>query len=121
MASLGALLQHLRSKCPPAQRATFERLLDGPAESLALLINDRMVNMPLDVVPPLLRELNSDIQWARTNVRALPAHCLRTLPPYTCVPTAAAVARAGRAPCTLCVHAPSVRITLLGRGRGNSG
>lgn len=51
-----------------ASRAALQAVLnDARSNRLGLLLNDRLVNVPPDVVPPLLSALCDDLQWAAEN------------------------------------------------------
>ncbi|GAA5954098.1 hypothetical protein JCM21900_002884 [Sporobolomyces salmonicolor] len=72
---ISSLVAYLVSKVPPSSpfRTELESLLAVPvADSSAatprhvgLVLNERLVNMPVQVVPPMFRMLAEELQWAR--------------------------------------------------------
>ncbi|CEQ38600.1 SPOSA6832_00045, partial [Sporobolomyces salmonicolor] len=72
---ISSLVAYLVSKLPPSSpfRTELESLLAIPvADSSAatprhvgLVLNERLVNMPVQVVPPMFRMLEEELQWAR--------------------------------------------------------
>ena len=107
-----AWLQQVRTyllrKAPAgAPRAALERLFE-PAAGTALLLNERVLNLPAELVPGVQESLHADLAWARANAldgkqRAAFAAIQRVLvvaPCFGCFApraTAGAAAAAGRA------------------------
>lgn len=42
----------------------LEELLNDPNANIGLVINERLINMPLDIVPPLHKAMKEDIEWS---------------------------------------------------------
>lgn len=60
----------LAAKCPPPVKDALQAVLAGTQRSrTGLLLNQRMINMPPQISPPLLNSLVADIRWARDEVR----------------------------------------------------
>jgi BCCIP len=61
------LRAYLLRKVPAGrERTTLTRLLDEPHSETALFINERVVNMPAEIVPGLQESILADLEWART-------------------------------------------------------
>ena len=57
---------YLVRKAPAGKaRATLARLLDEPHAQAALLVNERVVNLPAELVPDVQASLQADLTWAR--------------------------------------------------------
>ncbi|XP_022080558.1 protein BCCIP homolog [Acanthaster planci] len=60
-----SLLEEKCTKCAsPADREQFMRTLDDPEHSVGLLLNERFVNIPPQLAPPLHKSLQKDLQLA---------------------------------------------------------
>jgi len=63
-ASLRQLQGVLLKQCPAPQRTHMERLLTGAQGGTALLVNERLVNVPDPLLAPMHRSLQDDLKWA---------------------------------------------------------
>ena len=61
------VLSILRKRCPEELKSRFDAYL---SKQTGLLLNERMRNVPPEVVPPLYDSLEQDIDWA-LKVRSL--------------------------------------------------
>lgn len=68
--SMQQVLQYVAKKCPPSELARFQGVLN--AHSVALVINERMVNLPYQLVPAIHSALHEDIEWAIENEESEP-------------------------------------------------
>mmetsp|Transcript_19906 Transcript_19906/g.39071 ORF Transcript_19906/g.39071 Transcript_19906/m.39071 type:complete len:369 (+) Transcript_19906:216-1322(+) len=59
------LKEWLVGACPASKKSDLEGAFE---EGLAWVVSERLVNMPGQLAPPLLRMLYEDIKWARENV-----------------------------------------------------
>lgn len=57
------LLQGAASN-PPALELLKNQLSPGSSKHLGLIFNERLINMPVQVVPPMYRMLGEEIEWA---------------------------------------------------------
>ncbi|DAZ99349.1 TPA: hypothetical protein N0F65_005200 [Lagenidium giganteum] len=63
--SIQQILQYVTKRCPADQLAQFQKFLD--TKSVALIVNERMINLPYQLVPALHSALHEDIEWAIEN------------------------------------------------------
>ncbi|GAA5985555.1 hypothetical protein JCM11641_007992 [Rhodosporidiobolus odoratus] len=73
--ALASLLSYLLSKLPPSSEfhSALSSLLENPADSsspqsrkhVGLVLSERLVNMPVQVVPPMYKMLGEELEWAR--------------------------------------------------------
>lgn len=63
--SVQQVLQYVTKKCPADELARFQSILN--AKSVGLLVNERMVNLPYQLVPAIHSALHEDIEWAIEN------------------------------------------------------
>lgn len=63
--SVQQILQYVTKKCPADDLARFQAILKSKA--VGLLINERMVNLPYQLVPAIHSALHEDIEWAIEN------------------------------------------------------
>lgn len=65
---LAQVRQFLLDRCPPDQHQRLSVALTGkPGEGVGLLINERMINFPPQLVPNMLDSLCQDMAWALDN------------------------------------------------------
>lgn len=64
-ASVQQILQYVAKKCPPAELAQLQQILN--TKSVGLVVNERMVNLPYQLVPAIHSALHEDIEWAIEN------------------------------------------------------
>eukprot|EP00327_Prymnesium_parvum_P028172 CAMPEP_0195578478 /NCGR_PEP_ID=MMETSP0814-20130614/12156_1 /TAXON_ID=97485 /ORGANISM="Prymnesium parvum, Strain Texoma1" /LENGTH=321 /DNA_ID=CAMNT_0040715017 /DNA_START=17 /DNA_END=982 /DNA_ORIENTATION=+ len=57
----------LQRASDPQGRQAIEKMLDDSSQAIALIVYERMLNMPPALVPHLLDALLQDIEWALTN------------------------------------------------------
>lgn len=66
-----AFVQQIRAylidKCPSGKAARLKTLLENRESACAILVNERMVNLPPQLVPQMHGSLCQDITWAREN------------------------------------------------------
>lgn len=62
---IAQIKEYLLSKCPESSRLEFGKVLES--DKTALVINERMVNLPYQLVPVLHDALHEDIKWAVEN------------------------------------------------------
>ncbi|GAA5828033.1 hypothetical protein JCM11251_005700 [Rhodosporidiobolus azoricus] len=73
--ALASLISYLLSKLPSSSpfHQTLSSLLETPADGssatdckhVGLVLSERLVNMPVQVVPPMYRMLGEELEWAR--------------------------------------------------------
>lgn len=63
--SIQQIVQYLTKKCPSADLPKLQQILS--TKTVGLLINERMVNLPYQLVPALHSALHQDIEWAIDN------------------------------------------------------
>lgn len=63
--SIQQVLHYITKRCPPADAARLQEILQ--TKTVGLVINERMVNLPYQLVPPLHSALHEDIEWAIEN------------------------------------------------------
>lgn len=63
--SIQQILQYVTKKCPSSDLARFQSILN--TKSVGLLVNERMVNLPYQLVPAIHSALHEDIEWAIAN------------------------------------------------------
>lgn len=68
--SVQQVLQYVAKKCPPSELARFQGILN--THSVALVVNERMVNLPYQLVPAIHSALHEDIEWAIENEESEP-------------------------------------------------
>lgn len=68
----------LIGKCDEKQRAALTDIVSS--STCGWLINERVVNLPVQLLPPLLDALVQDVNWARTNP------VTNILPHLSCLP-----------------------------------
>ena len=62
------LITSLLQRCAsPAERETLQKLFTPAADSVGFLISERLVNMPMQLVPVAYDSLLQDIDWAMKN------------------------------------------------------
>lgn len=87
--AVSSLVTYLLSKLEPASpfHSQLTELLQAPSDGsspaapkhVGLVLSERMVNMPTQIVPPMYRMLQEELQWATEEVRLwLPLRCLWT-------------------------------------------
>uniref|UniRef100_K3X197 Protein BCP1 n=1 Tax=Globisporangium ultimum (strain ATCC 200006 / CBS 805.95 / DAOM BR144) TaxID=431595 RepID=K3X197_GLOUD len=59
------ILQYVTKKCPGDDLQRFQTILNS--KSVGLLVNERMVNLPYQLVPAIHSALHEDIEWAIEN------------------------------------------------------
>lgn len=74
-------MSYLVSKLAPASpfHSQLSQLLAAAPDAstaakpahVGLVLSERLVNMPAQIVPPMYRMLDEELQWARDDVRAL--------------------------------------------------
>ncbi|KAG8963114.1 Mss4p nuclear export [Tulasnella sp. 419] len=76
--SIKALIDYLLAKTSSntALHATLQGTIGAKAlesdRHIGLLLGERLVNMPVQVIPPMYRMLGEEIQWAIEEVRGVP-------------------------------------------------
>ena len=60
--AVGIILDYLMKKCPKKKRAQFRAALSN--KRTALLLNERMINMPAQIAPSLHKCFVDDLEWA---------------------------------------------------------
>jgi protein BCP1 len=50
---------------------TLKAILDQEENHVGFVLSERLINMPVQVVPPMYRMLADEIQWAINDVREL--------------------------------------------------
>ncbi|KAE8894326.1 hypothetical protein PF005_g2643 [Phytophthora fragariae] len=63
--SVQQVLQYVTKKCPSAELPKLQQILN--AKNVGLVLNERMVNLPYQLVPALHSALHEDIEWAIEN------------------------------------------------------
>ncbi|KAG3206498.1 hypothetical protein PC128_g692 [Phytophthora cactorum] len=63
--SIQQVLQYVTKKCPSAELPKLQQILN--TKNVGLLLNERMVNLPYQLVPALHSALHEDIEWAIQN------------------------------------------------------
>mmetsp|Transcript_35789 Transcript_35789/g.47243 ORF Transcript_35789/g.47243 Transcript_35789/m.47243 type:complete len:326 (+) Transcript_35789:53-1030(+) len=63
--SIQQITKALSEKCPENLQASFQSILEAP--DTGLVVSRRMVNLPLQLIPPLHSALVDDIAWAKEN------------------------------------------------------
>jgi protein BCP1 len=63
--SLQQVLQYITKRVPSQDAARFQQIL--ATKNVALVVNERMVNTPYQLVPPLHSALHEDLEWAIAN------------------------------------------------------
>ncbi|RLN59992.1 hypothetical protein BBJ28_00001362 [Nothophytophthora sp. Chile5] len=63
--SVQQILQYVTKKCPSAELPRLQQILS--TKNVGLVLNERMVNLPYQLVPALHSALHEDIEWAITN------------------------------------------------------
>lgn len=95
---MAALLAYVLKKTASntALHAQLTELLAVPAtegsstatapKHVGLVVSERLVNMPAQVVPPMFRMLEEELQWARDDVRPVfaPSNTLVAFPAAKC-------------------------------------
>lgn len=61
-----SIIQLLESTCPAEHSSQLEKIRNS---GLALLITERLMNMPNEVIPPLYASIVDDIEWSNNNVK----------------------------------------------------
>lgn len=60
------LVDFISSKCDSdKQRSEFAQLLRDPAHHVGWLVNERFLNIPMEIAPPLLVSLSSEVRSAK--------------------------------------------------------
>jgi protein BCP1 len=90
--AISSLIKYLLSKLdsPPSSafHAQLSALLQNPVEEAAeakkqhvgLVLSERMVNMPTQIVPPMYRMLQEELQWAVEDVSVPGRKILHAIP-----------------------------------------
>jgi protein BCP1 len=75
-------MKRLRSivvdKCPAGLKTQLEKLFDDEKNPLGLIVNERMLNMPQQLMQPLHKSLSDDLAWVRdkeTDKQVTLLHC----------------------------------------------
>ncbi|POM75032.1 BCCIP family protein, partial [Phytophthora palmivora] len=63
--SIQQVLQYVTKKCPSADLPKLQQILNS--KNVGLVLNERMVNLPYQLVPALHSALHEDIEWAIEN------------------------------------------------------
>ncbi|KAL4086642.1 hypothetical protein PRIC1_013704 [Phytophthora ramorum] len=63
--SVQQILQYVAKKCPSADQSKLQQILS--IKNVGLVLNERMVNLPYQLVPALHSALHEDIEWAIEN------------------------------------------------------
>ncbi|KAI9912229.1 hypothetical protein PsorP6_009849 [Peronosclerospora sorghi] len=63
--SIQQVVQLVTNKCPSVERPKLQQILS--TKNVALVINERMINLPYQLVPALHSALHKDIEWAAKN------------------------------------------------------
>ncbi|KAG3120186.1 hypothetical protein PI124_g1043 [Phytophthora idaei] len=63
--SIQQVLQYVTKKCPSAELPKLQQILN--TKNVGLVLNERMVNLPYQLVPALHSALHEDIEWAIQN------------------------------------------------------
>ncbi|KAG7386402.1 hypothetical protein PHYPSEUDO_000331 [Phytophthora pseudosyringae] len=63
--SIQQVLQYVTKKCPSAELPKLQQILK--TKNVGLVLNERMVNLPYQLVPALHSALHEDIEWAIEN------------------------------------------------------
>ncbi|ETL93924.1 hypothetical protein F442_08311 [Phytophthora nicotianae P10297] len=63
--SIQQILQYVTKKCPSAELPKLQQILN--TKNVGLVLNERMVNLPYQLVPALHSALHEDIEWAIQN------------------------------------------------------
>jgi protein BCP1 len=63
--SVQQIVQYVTKKCPPAELPRLQQILS--TKSVGLVVNERMVNLPYQLVPAIHSALHEDIEWAIEN------------------------------------------------------
>lgn len=63
--SMSMITDYLKQHCPQEHRDELNTMLTS--KKTALILNERMVNLPYQLVPPLHEALHQDINWAISN------------------------------------------------------
>ncbi|GMF21457.1 unnamed protein product [Phytophthora fragariaefolia] len=63
--SVQQVLQYVTKKCPNADLPKLQQILN--TKNVGLVLNERMVNLPYQLVPALHSALHEDIEWAIEN------------------------------------------------------
>ncbi|OWZ18884.1 BCCIP family protein [Phytophthora megakarya] len=63
--SIQQVLQYVTKKCPSADASKLQQILN--TKNVGLVLNERMVNLPYQLVPALHSALHEDIEWAIEN------------------------------------------------------
>ncbi|TDH68219.1 hypothetical protein CCR75_004489 [Bremia lactucae] len=63
--SFQQILQYVTKKCPITELPKLQHILS--TKNVGLLINERMINLPYQLIPPLHSALHEDIEWAFEN------------------------------------------------------
>ena len=62
-------MKRLRSivvdKCPAGLKPQLEKLFNDEKNPLGLIVNERMLNMPQQLMQPLHKSLSDDLAWVR--------------------------------------------------------
>lgn len=77
--AVASLVKYLLSKLEPSSpfHSQLSQLLQAPVDAstpaapkhVGLVLSERMVNMPTQIVPPMYRMLQEELQWATEDVR----------------------------------------------------
>lgn len=63
--SIQQILQYVTKKCPSTELSKLQQILN--TKNVGLVLNERMVNLPYQLVPALHSALHEDIEWAIEN------------------------------------------------------
>ncbi|KAF4324068.1 hypothetical protein BBO99_00002313 [Phytophthora kernoviae] len=63
--SVQQILQYVTKKCPNAELPRLQQILN--TKNVGLVLNERMVNLPYQLVPAVHSALHEDIEWAIEN------------------------------------------------------
>lgn len=63
--SVQQIVQYVTKRCPPAELPRLQHILGTKA--VGLVVNERMVNLPYQLVPAIHSALHEDIEWAVEN------------------------------------------------------
>jgi len=59
------ILNHIRSECPTDKKEELKSLISS---GVAVCFNERIINVPVQLIHPLHKTMVEDIKWARKNV-----------------------------------------------------
>lgn len=82
--SMRQLQGHLLQSCPHGLRRQLEGILTGSAPC-AVLLNERLINVPEQLLAPLHEALHADLAWARENEGSAALRAAYDIGHFVCV------------------------------------